>query len=161
MADTVLAISQAVLGSSVLLIAVTSVYVLTTALLPVREGYQVTQQLAVAVGLTIVSLGFITMALSYTRWKISFWPLVVSLVLLSAASLALEAYLRRSAPEQPTPRGGEARSWRSVANAWRNRASNGPGFRGCSLSLPRLSLWSSCRSWRATSKRPFPSSISI
>jgi len=109
------------LGASVLLIAFASIYLLIKTLLPLNQGYHITQQIAVATGLAVVSLGFIVMALSYTSWKITFWSLMVALVLLSIASLAMAMYLHRSMPEQAPHRGTAMTWWESVVCTWRNR----------------------------------------
>ena len=120
-ADAILTVNEAVLGFSVLLIAFASTYLLMKALLPLNQGYHTTQQIAVAAGLTVVSLGFTAMVLSYTRWKITFWSLIIALVLLSAASLAMAMYLHRSLQEQALHRGTALAWWESIACTWRNR----------------------------------------
>jgi uncharacterized membrane protein len=116
-----LTIGEAVLGSSFLLIAFASIYLLMRALLPLSQGYHIPQQIAVAAGLAVVSLGFIAMALSYTRWKITLWSLIGALVLLSIASLAMAMYLHRLMPEQALHRETAMTWWESIACSWRNK----------------------------------------
>lgn len=94
-ADSILAVVKNILGCGTLLIALTSVYLVTRVLLSAHSGYHIGQQIAAAIGLTTVMLGFIALGLSYTPWGINYWPLVIALAVVSVANLTIVGYLQR------------------------------------------------------------------
>jgi uncharacterized membrane protein len=111
------------MGSSVSLIILASSYFLSRALLPRHHGYNSSQQIAVALGLTIVWVGFVELVLSYTPWRIDFWSLVVTLTIASLVNLLLSLVIpgifrehirrrARSAEAATTIREKVARKWR-------------------------------------------------
>lgn len=109
---------EVALGCSVLIVAFVSTFFLTRALLPIHRGYHVGQQIAVAIGFTTVSLGFIGLGLSYTPWKISFWSLATALTMFSIASLVIADYLQRHSKGYTRFREGLKALWEGMALSW-------------------------------------------
>ena len=109
---------EVTVGSSALLFTIVSVFFLTRALLPHQRGYNLSQQVAVTVGMTIVWVGFIELGLSHTSPKINFWPLVTALLIVSLVNLGIAGYLQwhvtthnRSQKSSPTIRERIAHKW--------------------------------------------------
>ncbi len=96
-------IIEIIIGSSALLLVLASTYFLARMFLPRHQGYHLSQHIAVAIGLLVILLGFIELGLSYTPWKISFWPLVITLVVVSLVSFVItilgnsQEYIKRQA----------------------------------------------------------------
>lgn len=109
-----------VVGSSVLVLLITSSYLLTRALLPSLGGRDINRQIAVAVGFAIVWIGFTALGLSYTSWKITFLSLVFSLATVAGLFLVGSRYAEGKAKDQVAPLGAPVARFKKASDYWHN-----------------------------------------